>query len=391
MRKAKEMRRTRQSTYGLALLLSVALIAAACGGDDEEASAPQPPPPAPAAEPPAEPPPPEPAPEPPPPPEPAPEPPPPPEPAPEPPPPPEPAPEPVSVSLRLPWFPNTQFTGSFVAQAKGFFAEEGLDVTVNPGGFDVNSITLVAAGSDTFGLHDTGSLLFAAAEDIPLIAVATYFHKHPGAVLTLADSGIETLEDFVGRRIGFAEGGPWQLTQAMMAKNGIDVDSLEHVAIGFDLAPLLEGAVDLKTVFATNEPILAEQQGYDVRVFITYDYGIETSANALFTTQDYFDDNPEVVCAMVRAISRGWEYAFENPEEALDIVMAVDPENLDRAKEARSLDAVQDAVLTPDAVADGIGSMKHSRWETVDGVLRDYGGLDVDVDLNAVYSDVCYS
>ena len=294
------------------------------------------------------------------------------------------------MSLRLPWFPNAQFTGSYVAAAKGFFAEEGLDVTINPGGFDVNSITLVAAGSDTFGLHDTGSLLFAAAEDIPLITVATYFHKHPGAVMALADSGIETLEDFARRRIGFAEGGPWQLTQAMLAKNGIDIDSLEHVAIGFDLAPILNGDVDLKTVFATNEPILAELQGYESRVFVPYDYGIETSANALFTTRGYFEDNPDVVCGMVRAISRGWEFAFENPGEALDIVVAVDPENLDRDKEARSLEAVQDAVLTPDAVADGIGSMKRSRWETADEVLRTYGGLDVDVDLDSVYSDVCY-
>jgi len=171
----------------------------------------------------------------------------------------------------------------------------------------------------------------------------------------------------------------------------ITVDDLEQVAIGFDLSPILDGSVDLKTVFATNEPILAELQGFPARVFVPYDYGVETSANALFTTQDYFEDNPEVVCGMVRAISRGWEYAFENPEEALDIVMAVDPENLDREKEARSLEAIKDAVLTPDAVADGIGSMKHSRWETVDEVMRTYGGLDVDVDLNSVYSAVCYS
>ena len=368
------MRRAKHWSTGLALLLAVALVAAACG-DDEDAAAPEPAPTtAPAAEAPADPEP-----------EPA------PEPEPEPAPEPEPEPDPVSVSLRLPWFPNTQFSGSYVAAAKGYFAEEGLDVTINPGGFDVNSITLVAAGSDTFGLHDTGSLLFAAAEDIPLMTVATYFHKHPGAVMALEASGIETLEDFVGKRIGFAEGGPWQLTQAMLAKNGIDVDDLEQVAIGFDLAPILDGSVDLKTVFATNEPILAELQGFPARVFVPYDYGVETSANALFTTQDYFEDNPDVVCGMVRAISRGWEFAFENPEEALDIVIAVDPENLDREKEARSLEAIKDAVLTPDAVADGIGSMKHSRWETVDEVMRTYGGLDVDVDLNSVYSSVCYS
>lgn len=377
------MKRGSRITGWSALILTVVMLAAACGGDDDAgpAAAPTDPPAAP-AEPPADPP----APPPEPPPEPSAPPPEPPEPPPEPPAPPE----PVSVSLRLPWFPNVQFTGSYVAQAKGFFADEGLDVTINPGGFDVNSITLVAAGSDTFGLHDTGSLLFAAAEEIPLITAATFFHKHPGAVMALADSGFETLDDLVGARIGFVEGGPWQLTQAMLAKNGIDIDSLDQVVTGFDLSPLLNGDVDLQTVFSTNEPMLAAQQGFETTVFVPYDYGIETSANALFTTQRYFDSNPDVVCGMVRAIARGWEYAFDYPSEALDIVIAVDPENLDRDKEALSLEAVKDAVLTPDAVADGIGSMKHSRWQAADEVLREYGGLEVDVDLGSVYSDACF-
>ncbi|WP_420638620.1 ABC transporter substrate-binding protein [Candidatus Poriferisocius sp.] len=366
------MRYARSGRRILALVMAMALLATACGNDDDAGTSAPAPEPAPATEAPATPEPPAPTEEP-------------------PPPEPEPAPEPVSVSLRLPWFPNTQFSGSYVAAAKGFFADEGLDVEINPGGFDVNSITLVAAGSDTFGLHDTGSLLFAAAEEIPLMTVATYFHKHPGAVMALADSGIETLEDFVGRRIGFAEGGPWQLTQAMLAKNGIDIDDIDKVATGFDLAPILNGDVDLKTVFSTNEPILAELQGFESRVFVPYDYGVETSANALFTTRSYFDDNPEVVCGMVRAIARGWEYAFDNPEEAVDIVLAIDPDNLDRDKESRSLEAIKDAVWTPDAQADGIGSMKHSRWETADEVLRTYGGLEAELDLNSVYSDTCFT
>ncbi len=358
------MRTPMRWATGVVMVAAIVLGAAACGSDDDTSAATTAAPTTAAAAPP--------------------------EPEVDPPPTTEPAADPVEVSLRLPWFPSTQFAGSYVAAAKGFFADEGLDVTINPGGFDVNSITLVAAGSDTFGLHDTGSLLFAAAEDIPLHTVATYFHKHPGAVMALAESGIETLEDFEGRRIGFVEGGPWQLTQAMLVKNGVDLDSMEQVAIGFDLTPLLEGEIDLQTVFSTNEPILAAMQGREATVFVPYDYGIETSANALFTTQSYFEANPDVVCGMVRAIARGWEYAFDHAEEALDIVMAVDPENLDRAKEARSLDAVRDAVLTPDALSDGIGSMKHSRWEAADEVLRTYGGLEVDVDLDSVYSNACY-
>lgn len=301
------------------------------------------------------------------------------------------APEPVAVSLQLPWFANAQFAGSFVAQEKGFFADEGLDVTINPGGPDVNSITLVAAGSTTFGLHDTISLTFAAAEEIPLITAATFFQKHPGAVMALAESGFESLEDLPGATIGFREGGPWQLTQAMLAKNGIDPDSLKQVTVGFDLAPLFDGDVDLLTVFSTNEPILAAQQGFDVTVFVPYDHGVETSANALFTSQGYYDDNPDVVCSMVRAIARGWEYALDNQEEAVDIVVAVDPDNIDRDKELGSLAAIEDNVRTPEAVADGLGSMTLERWQTVDQVLRDYGGLTAEVDTESVFTDVCFS
>ena len=93
------------------------------------------------------------------------------------------------------------------------------------------------------------------------------------------------------------------------------------------------------------------------------------------------DDNPDVVCGMVRAIARGWEYAFDNPDEAADIIVAVDPDNLDDAKEALSLAAIEDDVRTPDAVANGIGSMTLERWQNVVDVLRDYGGLDAEVDL----------
>lgn len=298
---------------------------------------------------------------------------------------------PVAVSLRLPWFPSAQFAGEYVALAKGFFAEEGLDVTINPGGFDINSITLVAAGTDTFGLHDTNSLILANSQGIPLVTVATFLQKHPGAIMALASSGLTSLEDLEGKTIGFQEGGPWQLTQAMLIKNGIDPASLKQIAVGFDLTPLFEGDIDLITVFSTNEPIIAELQGFETTVFVPYDLGIETSANALFTTSEYLEANQDVACGMVRAIARGWEYALDHQEEAGDIVVAVDPENLDRDKELLSLAAIEDDVRTPDAIAHGIGSMSLDRWQTAEDVLRDYGGLTVDVDPKSIYTDVCFS
>ena len=278
-----------------------------------------------------------------------------------------------------------------MAQEKGYFADEGLDVTINPGGFDTNSITLVAAGTDTFGMHDTNSLVFASVEEIPLVTVATFLQKHPGAIMALAEKGYETLDDLVGARIGFQEGGPWMLTQAMFVKNGIDPDSLEQQTIGFDLTALFEGQIDLQTVFATTEPIIADSQGIATTVFVPYDYGVETSANALFTSKRYFEENPDVVCSMVRAMARGWEYAFENPDEAAEIVVAVDPDNLDLEVERKIIEAMDGAVRTPDAIENGIGSMTGERWQTTVDVLRDFGGLEAEVDLDSIYSDVCFA
>ena len=300
-------------------------------------------------------------------------------------------PELVSVSLRLPWFLGAQFAGELVAQEKGFFTDEGLEVTINPGGFDTNSITLVAAGTDTFGLHDMNSLVFAASEGIPLVTAAAFLQKHPGAVMARADSGIETLEDFAGATIGFQEGGPWMLTQAMLVKNGVDLDSFDTVTVGFDLTPLFEGDIDLVTVFATNEPIAAGLQGIDTNVWVPFDFGVETSANALFTTKSYFEQNPDVVCGMVRAIARGWEYAHDHPDETTDIIVASDPDNLDRETQRPILDVTLDHVRTPEAIENGMGYMTADRWQTVVEVLQTYGGLTADVNVSDLYTDACFS
>lgn len=297
--------------------------------------------------------------------------------------------EPVQVSLRLPWIINAQFAGPYVALDKGFFADEGLDVTINPGGFDINSITLVAAGTDTFGLHDMGSLLLARADELPLKAAATFFQKHPGGVMALADSGIETLQDFEGRTVGFQEGGPWMLTKAMLEANGVDPDTMTQVSVGFDLSPLYSGQVDLFTVYATNEPLIAETQGYETRVFLPYDYGIETSSEALFTTDEYLAENPDVVCGMVRAIRKGWEYALDNPEEAVDIVMAAGGEELNREAEMGQFEAQRAHLLTPDSEEHGIGYMTEARWQAAEDVLSSQGQLDTDVNVQDVFTTQC--
>jgi NitT/TauT family transport system substrate-binding protein len=124
-------------------------------------------------------------------------------------------------------------------------------------------------------------------------------------------------------------------------------------------------------------------------VFLPYDYGIETSSEVLFTTGDYQEENPEVVCGMVRAIRRGWEWAVDNPEAAIDIIMAAGGEGLDREAEEGQFNAQLDHLMTPDTDANGLGYMTEARWQTAEDVLREQGGLEDDVDVTQVFSTMC--
>ena len=291
----------------------------------------------------------------------------------------------VRVTLRLPWIVNAQFAGYYTALEKGFFKEEGLEVEIRPGGIDKNSITLVAAGEDTFGLHDTGSLLLARAQDIPLVAVATFYQKHPGGVMALADSGIKTLEDFKGKTIGFQEGGPWMLTKAMLKANGISLDDVKTITVQYDISPLLNGQVDLFTVFATNEPLIAKSQGKDTVVFLPADNGVPTASDALFTTEEYLNRNPEVVRKMIKAIQRGWDYALKNKEEAIQFLAKYDPQ-LDQELELMKLEAEEPFILTPETQMNGIGYMTDEKWKTAYEVLRAEGGLEEDLDYTVAFT-----
>jgi NitT/TauT family transport system substrate-binding protein len=300
-----------------------------------------------------------------------------------------PQPQIIDVSLRLPWIINAQAAGPFTALEKGYFVENGLNVSIEAGGPDANSITLVAAGTNTFGLHDMPSLILARAQGLPLVSVAAFWQKHPGCVFALEQSGIQTLQDFEGRSIGFKEGGPWILTQAMLKDHGVDLNKIETISVGFGIAPILTGQVDLLTAFCTNEPLAVQREGEEVVTFVPFDYGIETSTEVLFTTDQYYQNNSDIVCRMVDAIRRGWEYALDNKEEAINIVLKYGDEELDFEQQLQQLEAQADFIITDETEQYGIGYMTADRWSQTEDVLREQGILEDPVDVNQTYTMDC--
>jgi ABC-type nitrate/sulfonate/bicarbonate transport system substrate-binding protein len=230
-------------------------------------------------------------------------------------------PEVTDVSIRLSWVPQWQFAGYIVAEANGYYDEAGLNVTLNGGGPEFPEVQMVAGGSDDFGTSWPDSVLQARENDINLLTLATFFQTSPTAYMVHADSGIEGPEDFVGKSVAvFLGGGLESEYRGMMAATGVDTDEINEVPGEFNLEPFLSRRVDVWPVYATDQPNTVRNQGVEIDLIYARDFGVTMIGDSLFTTEEFATENPNTTQAVVSASLRGWNWAAENPEEAVEIV-----------------------------------------------------------------------
>ena len=287
------------------------------------------------------------------------------------------------VSLRLPWLLNVQSAGYVMAKEKGFYEEAGLDVEIQPGGPNLNSTALVATGANTFGTNDTNNVILGASQGMDLVMLAACFQRHPGGVITLASSGIEAPADLVGRRLAYNEGGPWTLTQAMLAAQGVPLDDIDLV-VSPSTELLINGDVDAKTGFTVNEPIAVELAGLPTRVILPSDYGINSAAEVIFTTRSYLDENPDTVRSFLDATVRGYHYAYDHPEETVDAILSLNPE-LDRPQQEEQLARQRDYIFTGYADDHGVCALDPASVDDTMAMLREFTDLETDIDAASLY------
>jgi ABC-type nitrate/sulfonate/bicarbonate transport system substrate-binding protein len=236
-------------------------------------------------------------------------------------------PEVSQVSMRLQWFPQFQFAGYIVAREKGYYRDAGLDVTINPGGPDLVSLPLVASGADTFGSTGADTVLIAREQGIPVVALATWFQASPVAFMVHSDSGIRRPQDFPGHTVGMFYGDNVETEyRALLAASGVDRASVNEVPGDFSLTPFLERRVDIWPVYATDQPNTARREGAQVDLILARDYGVQLMGDVLFTTEQFAREHPRTVKAFVEATLRGWEDAVANPDEAVRLLLAYNPE-----------------------------------------------------------------
>ncbi|SDW42052.1 ABC transporter substrate-binding protein [Roseicitreum antarcticum] len=237
------------------------------------------------------------------------------------------------ITLQLKWVTQAQFGGYYVALENGYYADEGLDVTVRAGGPDIAPPQVIAGGGADVIVEWMPAALAARENGLPLVNIAQPF-KSSGMMLTcLKETGITSPDDFPGRTLGVWFFGNEYPFLSWMSTLGIPTDGgeegVEVLRQGFNVDPLLQRQADCISTMTYNEYWQVIDAGISEDELVTFKYedgGVATLEDGLYVMEDRLED-PEFVDAMarfVRASMRGWDWAAENPEEAAMIVLEYD-------------------------------------------------------------------
>lgn len=290
----------------------------------------------------------------------------------------------TELKIQTMWVPNAQFAGYYVAMDKGYYAEEGLKVVFNEYDEEVAVKEAVTEGSADFGIDGADQVIVGRSEGKPLKAIATPARINPTAFASLKEKNILKPADLANTKAGYLPDNTGLIFDVMISRLGVDESNISRVPYGYDFNMLYSGEVDVIPVYIYDEPYIMEQEGYQVNVLHPQKFGIKFYGDTIFTTEQMIKEKPELVEGFLKASLRGWQYALENQDETLGIVMKYAHEDYqDEAYEEYILSRSAPLIHTGE---DHIGWMKAEVWSEMEQVLNEEGFLEKPVNAEDCYT-----
>ena len=290
--------------------------------------------------------------------------------------------EPVAVSVALDWFPWAQHSALYLAQERGFFEEENLEVDFHVPANPEDGLRLVASGEEDFAISYQADVLISRGEDLPVQSVAALVQHPLNSIMSLERAGIERPADLAGKQVGYAGlASDEALIKAVLEADGLTLDDIELVNVGFGLAPaLVSGQVDAVIgaywVYETFQ--IENESGETVAVLPLTAWSVPDYYELVLVTGDELvADDPDVIERFVRAVQRGYAAAEEDPDAAIEALLTHNTDAIEEVEEA-SIELLV-PFWTDEGTVD-FGTQTEENWERYADWLKANELLSDDVD-----------
>src|SRR6478672_7594405 len=233
------------------------------------------------------------------------------------------------ASLRLNWYLGGLHVPFYYGKERGFYSAEKIDLTINEGRGSANTVQVVAAGSDTFGLADSSSVVLTASKGADVKSVMSLLNSTGFAVVSLASTGIRTPKDLEGKKVAVTPGDPLgQLLQAVCKANSVDCGkiTLIHVDPAAKVVTVLEKKADALLGGVDDQYFLIKYKGASPAAMRYADFGANIVGMTILTSGDTLKKNPDLVKRFVRATVKSWDESKKNPNAAVDAAMKAKPD-----------------------------------------------------------------
>ena len=233
------------------------------------------------------------------------------------------------ITFQLNWVAGGANAGFAAAVAEGFYRDAGLDVTLVQGNGSGNTAQLVANGRSEIAYADAVAVSQLIAKGAPMKVLSTVYQSNPNEVSALKKTGIKSIKDLAGKKVGVPSGSsqttmlPLLLKANNLKESDVNLINMPPTAM---VPSLLQGQVDAILGSVDSYQIQLEAQGAQTDNFMFADHGVPTVSTSIFANDSYIKNNPEVVRKFIAASLKGWYFALDNPEKAVKDLKSVFPE-----------------------------------------------------------------
>lgn len=300
---------------------------------------------------------------------------------------------PIKVDFRLNWTLYGEHAPFFLGVDKGFYADEGLDVTILEGSGSATVVKLLGNGTNVIGYADAATMMRGISAGVPVKAVAVTFQSSPMSFIYRADAARPTTIDEVpGSKVAITAGdASLAIFESCLGKNGMSLDDVNMIQVSNPAAKetaVLEGTADTFLGYFVDQPLRMEKvTGVDMGWSKLVDVcDVNTLSSAIIANKFWLEDNADIVTRFVRASQRAWAYTLENPDEAAEI-FAQHADAFDVPLSLAEIEGSLTLLHTPNSEGHPIGWSAEEDWLATQDVLTQYAGFTPEEDINVFFTN----